>query len=232
MPNHIKNRITLIGQSNEVAELFKRFSTYYPPKIRRSHDGDIICVQTENKNIFGWFNEKTGEFTDINKEVKSGLPVGWEFEFESEFTRFPDFEKVIIPPDDPAYRDEPSQKEARENINWWYTWNVENWGTKWNSYSCVMESLNVYTFETAWSSVPKVIEKISKEFPDVEIRYEYADEDTGSNCGSCTYIGGVCHDLFLPESGTKEAYELSFLLRPEIKDDMYWDGTTYTWKEL
>jgi hypothetical protein len=99
----------------------------------------------------------------------------------------------------------------------WYGWCIEYWGTKWNSYSCEKESDNVYTFETAWSGVPKLIEKMSQQFPKVKILYKYSDEDTGSNCGVGEYQGGeVSFNKLL--SGSNEAYELAFELRPSRKE--------------
>jgi len=36
----------------------------------------------------------------------------------------------------------------------WYDWNIENWGTKWNTYDAELLDINEsieYTFNTAWS---------------------------------------------------------------------------------
>ena len=74
---------------------------------------------------------------------------------------------------------------------------IENWGTKWNAYDVAIEKGLTYkkpyvkiSFQTAWSSVPKVIKKISKMFPEFSIKYAYLDE--GSNfCGWEKYKGGV-----------------------------------------
>lgn len=49
-----------------------------------------------------------------------------------------DFSKIVIPPDDPAYNDLPSQSQAKISPNWWYHWNRKNWGTKWNCYEVSM----------------------------------------------------------------------------------------------
>ncbi len=66
------------------------------------------------------------------------------------------------------------------------------WGTKWNAYSQSADVNTDYmvTFETAWSHPYPVIEALSKKFPDEIINVKYADEDTGSNCGTYSIKNG------------------------------------------
>lgn len=232
MPNHIKNRIKLITTPEKVEEIVKVFGTKREAELHRAFDDSIICREKNSKGFsVGWFNEKTGEFTQRDKKVVQGLPEGWEFEVEQAVLVFPDFTKVIPPPDVPAYRDEPSQDKVRNDPNWWYTWNINNWGTKWTGYDFEQEAWNTFTFETAWSGVPKIIERISERFPDVEIEYEFADEDTGRNCGSMTFLNGEVENEYYPDSGTKEAYDLAFKLRPYRKDDYVLVDDNYVYKE-
>ena len=61
----------------------------------------------------------------------------------------------------------------------WYTWSVENWGTKWNAFCQSSDSNNVLFFGTAWSGVPELMTKLSKIFPEVILKYscmDYYDE--------------------------------------------------------
>ena len=55
----------------------------------------------------------------------------------------------------------------------WYDWRVNNWGTKWNSYSCFLEEQDddyvVYTFDTAWGPPTGVIEALREQCPDFSI---------------------------------------------------------------
>ena len=60
-------------------------------------------------------------------------------------------------------------KQAYENIQQygsptWYEWCNKNWGTKWNAYSCVELGKDDDTLEffTAWSSVPTILEALSR----------------------------------------------------------------------
>jgi len=100
----------------------------------------------------------------------------------------------------------------------WYSWANENWGTKWNSYSHSKVEDNVFEFQTAWSDVHELIEKISIENKDVHILYQYSDEDIGANCGETEYKNGVLEQKNI-ESCSLEAYEIAFLLHPESKED-------------
>ncbi|MCF6442058.1 hypothetical protein L1077_21745 [Pseudoalteromonas luteoviolacea] len=62
------------------------------------------------------------------------------------------------------------------------------WGTKWNAYGQNPENNkgSEVRFKTAWSHPKPVIIALSKKLPEEKISIKYADEDTGSNCG--TYI--------------------------------------------
>lgn len=231
MPNHITNKIELLGEIAQIDALIKRFGTRVPASINMTHDGEMaICKKLGKEWGFCWLNFKTGSATDRNGMNQIGLPDGYEIEINESFLHFPDFAKVIPPPDDPAYRDEPSQKIAEASPNWWYRWNIDHWGTKWGSYSCKQLAINEYTFETAWSGVPKIIEVISKAFPLVTIKYSWADEDTGYNCGRSLYRNGLL-DEEKPKGGSKEAYELSFELKPGSSENYKLIGDKYEYVE-
>ena len=42
-------------------------------------------------------------------------------------------------------------------------------------------------------------------FPDVEIKYMWADEDFGYNCGYCRLKNGSSIELYTPEGGSDKA---------------------------
>jgi len=223
MPNHVTNRIEIIGTKEQIKEVFQKFNTHVPAALNRAHDESIICRKkdTEEFNV-GWFNEKTGQFTErVNQEdkIQIGLPDEWEMEIDTAVDMFPDFNKVIPQPDN-IFRGDLGQKEEemcrKEGRPTWYNWNIDNWGTKWGGYSYKKLDENVFQFETAWSSVPKIIEVICEEFPDIELLYEWSDEDFGYNCGSIHYKDGK-YLTVVPEGASLEAYEIGFKLQPEQK---------------
>lgn len=74
----------------------------------------------------------------------------------------------------------------------WYTWQSDNWGTKWNACDPLFfNDGSGVVFETAWSFCYPVIKKLSELFPKVEFAFRYADEDIGNNCDSGTAKNGV-----------------------------------------
>lgn len=112
----------------------------------------------------------------------------------------------------------------------WYSWSIENWGTKWNASECSRPAHNVFEFETAWSGVKELIKKMAEEFPGLEITYKWSDEDTGSNCGKVIFYDGKIKETSI-ENQSKEAFELAFELRPHYKKYYVFNGTTYEYKE-
>lgn len=81
----------------------------------------------------------------------------------------------------------------------WYEWSIDNWGTKWDACEVVPdegvececdEDKITIAFDTAWSTPVPVLVALSKQFPDLVIYVEYADEDLGSNCGTYALFKG------------------------------------------
>jgi len=218
MPDHVKNRIEISGSPSQVDELIERFGTKVEAHLSTAHDASIICKTKDDK--VGWFDLKTGVFARRGQDDVMGIPEGYEMEINSAFIHFPDFRKIVPHPENifldslGAKEREMCKREGRPN---WYNWQIANWGTKWNSYSCEREGYNVFWFETAWSGVPALIEKMSLEFPDIEIAYEYSSEDTGYNCGVLKLKNGI-QDKYVPDGGSKEAYDIAFRLRPSCRE--------------
>jgi hypothetical protein len=123
-----------------------------------------------------------------------------------------DFNKLIPMPDDvytgPLGMKEMAQYPGEKN---WYDWSVNHWGTKWNAYGSdylpkIDDSL---VFQTAWSSVPYVIQELSARYPDVVMEYGWADEDFGSNTGKLEFKNGDVISVYIPDDQTPEAYEFA-----------------------
>jgi hypothetical protein len=71
----------------------------------------------------------------------------------------------------------PMPADQQDN---WYAWRVENWGTKWNSYSGIVglidAQLGYAHFETAWGPPMPVIDKLAAMFPQAGFRLMWCDE--------------------------------------------------------
>lgn len=110
----------------------------------------------------------------------------------------------------------------------WYEWSIATWGTKWNAYNQEFDEPNVLWFDTAWSGVPQLIQKLSEKFPDVEFHYAYADEDLGSNVGRGIIRNGEI-DMTIPEHGSNEAFEIMFYVKPGIDEYFELTDEGYRW---
>lgn len=220
MPNHIKNKIVINADIETVNSIFEKYNTHNKASIKKAHDDSHICINKEG--IVGWLNPKDGGFKRRNEELVIGLPEGFEIEISDPYDHFPDFNKIKPQPEN-IFNGNLGQKEeeecAKNGRPTWYRWNIDNWGTKWNCYSCEKESFNTFTFETAWSGVLSLIKEISIQNPIVEILYKYSDEDFGYNCASFKLLNGEIIESLQPEGGSFEAYEIAFDLRPDRKSD-------------
>jgi len=79
---------------------------------------------------------------------------------------------------------------------YWYDWHIDMWGTKWEADGASADG-DCISFNTAWSTPEPVIRELSKLYPKVIIKVNYADEDLGVNCGTYTCIDGITdHDGF------------------------------------
>jgi hypothetical protein len=213
MPNHVTNKIILLGKKEELESLLK--------KIR---------------------NEKENEPIDFNKilpmpkilhEVSSPPKIISEAEYEKEMAIFNDKKRVLSDSEKMCgithgitqkLHDQYMKKYDAVD---WYDWACKNWGTKWNAYDQSIgefEETNsgfgtiTIIFDTAWSTPYPVIVKLAKMFPNIRMELRWADEDLGSNTGICKFAQGVCTDEYMPQDGSNEAYELVFELKEGSKD--------------
>lgn len=123
---------------------------------------------------------------------------------------------------------------------YWYDWNNENWGTKWNAYSQPKDGFDSdsveFTFETAWSHPLHLIEVLSKKLPNVTFEVKFADEDTGSNCGTYTIKDGLVTNADIAPPYSQQTFEdkkkytqFSFTLR-HPNDDPKSHGYDENWE--
>lgn len=78
----------------------------------------------------------------------------------------------------------------------WYSWNKENWGTKWNSMEFEYKD-GAISFQTAWYHPFIIVKKLSMKFPKELITVKYADEFPAEKFG-----------YYNIKNGTMEAIEV------------------------
>lgn len=130
-------------------------------------------------------------FQGEEKEIKKML------EFIKDDDTVLSFEKIV-----------PIQVFERE-------WFKENWGTVKVSFHSELIN-NQIIFETAWSCCDKVILRLGELFPKLDFEYKYI-ETIGVNVGSMSIKKGECIDENHLDDYSREAYELSFQIYPDMQ---------------
>jgi hypothetical protein len=116
---------------------------------------------------------------------------------------------------------EDEEKYGTQNTS--LEWARNNWGTKWNAFSQPdkRNTDNTVYFETAWNGVHKLIQKIAWIFPNVEIEYSWCDEDFGYGLGRYKFKDTKILEEYLPEGGSKEAYDFGFSIKQSTPEEEY-----------
>lgn len=98
----------------------------------------------------------------------------------------------------------------------WYSFHIDKWGTKWNSYGANVRKGDSLEYETANGYPKPVVEELSRKWPDVEFDLTAADEDIGSYTIKGTFKNGVFDGV--EEHRTPKAFEIAFEMFPEYKE--------------
>ncbi|RXI70517.1 hypothetical protein [Clostridium tetani] len=168
-----------------------------------------------------------GEKEEVNK-VLHFIKIEKEYDEEINGIGTIDFNKITpMPkwiygssPDVHGISTIDEEKYGKENTC--IAWARKNWGTKWNAYSQPDDrnTENTIYFQTAWKGIPELIQKIAWIFPNVEIEYSWCDEDFGYNLGRYRFKDTEILEEYLPDGGSKDAYELGLEIeqcKPEEK---------------
>lgn len=143
-----------------------------------------------------------------------------------------DFNKIIPTPPD-IYQGNLGAEESRlYGDKTWLNFNVANWGCKWNAYEhSPYDGCDRVEFLTAWSAPHPILEKLTKQYPDVLIFHRWCDEDFGYNVGEREYQDGTCIFENIPTGGSKEAYEIAAEIQGYDLEELGYrlsnDGTIY-----
>jgi hypothetical protein len=202
MPNHVKNIVTFHGQEGEIAKLFAA--------IRDKFD-DGTTMHIDFNKIIPMPEELNGETSDNICRMAEIYVKGKKYGFES------DPDPDALSPDDRKRFDRLCGLVREYGAASWYNWSVDHWDTKWNAYEQERDG-NTLVFCTAWSAPMNVFKQLSLMFPMVKVDVTFADEDTGSNCGHVVFEAGDVIESYWPITGSIEAYELAFEVRPEMAE--------------
>jgi hypothetical protein len=193
MPNHVTNRLTIIGTEEQVKQVreaikgeedeqFIDFNKVAP--IPNELKGTRSPVHIISKEEYDEQERRIRENELTDNEKKWGLSRGLTQELIDEY-------------------------KSKFGHADWYGWQIQNWGTKWNAYDQFSIDENEIEFNTAWSTPVNLLIALSEMFPEVTFEVRYADEDFGYNVGEYTLYGGELVQENVPNGGSDEAYELA-----------------------
>lgn len=233
MPNHITNRLVIEGTSEEVAKVFDFIKSDTPNEkgVYALVDFNKIVPMPETLDVSSSSVGKDGK--DYLLGLSGNCFQVAEYKKSAHYEKMKQMEK-----DNPEWFNkhlELGRQYLRNIADYghctWYEWRYANWGTKWNAYEIEKVDDNTMMFQTAWAGVPDLICKLGAMFPEVTIKYDYADEDTSYNVGSYIITGEDVDDNS-PASASPEAWKLVFDLGVAIEEDYVEqpDGT-FVYKE-
>ena len=248
MPNHVKNKITFEGDQKQMDDFVKQYTTESPDIIEMSDDKCIyipnkfkdripqftdLTMNLEDKKLYHkervFVSEEDGKITldtlGTTKEItRAELDKNYYPRKERAYTHYFDFDKILPMPKHVLRNNIDSFEQSFPN---WYDWSIENWGTKWNSFSTEQLSEKAYMIETSWQTPNPIMKELYAKLPDgLKMHVDFASDDIGTNCG--TFVERkvlsndqtkslIIYEAFQKASYSKEAYELAFTLWPDFE---------------
>ncbi len=207
MANYIMNRLHLSGDQKQIDELLK--------SVRGEEsvmDFNKIIPMPESLHI------ESGSRTDTGLKAYKDFVYVYTFAGteKKDLLNIPkEKEEVFLKTRPDIRRDEwelgrsAFQNEQKYGATTWYEWSMRSWGTKWNAFKAEITEDNTIEFQTAWSRVMPVVQRLAEDFPDISFNYRWADEDLGVNVGMAEFENGeVVSDKFF-NAQSKEAFELA-----------------------
>lgn len=250
MPNHIQNRLQIIGSESEVQKVLTHIEGKYDDGEKMQIDFNRIMPMPKELNIephMGvkmWAEICTGliDFSSLFRPMETSasemLKSGEYGTLASRMSAGTAMEhltgkrqgnvKDLSESDFDVFVQ--CLKNYREHgFVSWYEWSKKNWGTKWNAYSQndKRNTEDTVYFQTAWSSPLELMQALSKMFPLVKLAFAYADEDSGSNAGKILFENGDATEINQPEGQSKDAYDIYFELHPDRISDYRLVGEKY-----
>lgn len=177
MPNWVMNRVTFEGDPVRVHDLLEGIR---PEGHPLGHiDFDRVLPMPASLDIESGSRTARG-YSQYRRYIKAKDP----------FVRRACESYAANYPEEWALGKAAYQNEIDYGAQDWYEWRVLHWGTKWNAENENSAESTELRFRTAWICPVPVLVEIGRQFPDVEIFVEYADEDIGHNCGTITISEG------------------------------------------
>ncbi|WP_336239236.1 hypothetical protein [Enterobacter chuandaensis] len=206
MPNHVTNRLTIIGDEQSLSELFN------------------VCFRKQKREVPEYWHEKANDVKADETSRKEWRERITALEAQDPYDVF-DFNRIIPTPAFIFTGDSLTGGSREESTGRnWYEFNSKRWGTKWNSYDMSIvertDSKLVIKFDTAWNIPEPIINELVTWFPELTFFHEFYDEG-GWFFGDRTYqAGALAVDRYINGDDRKNHHEMEKRLCIELKG---WD---------
>jgi hypothetical protein len=229
MANHVANRLTIEGDSKEIAKMLK--------EIRgKAEDGSTLLIDfnklipmpealnitagSQANNALKHYTQYLNDCAAVSDMcVSNGLSENEQSELLRSL-----LEKYEKPDgnDSPLFRlGEQCHNNVRDYGHpTWYEWKKWNWGSKGDAFDQMQTYNNVIDFYTANTGVSPIAAALAEKYPSLSFSYMYADQDWGCNVGEFEYEGGQCVYSNIPASESDEATAIA----RELLGEYEWDS--------
>ena len=217
MPNDFRNRLTLRGERETLEKVFDSIRTKgaFKDGSDRVFDFEKVIPTPDDLHI----ESNSGAETVVLLYMRQA-----GFVFASSYDRFvkKELERCEKWNDEIKAKMKKLARQYLANIAKneypnWYSFHLDKWGTKWNSYGANVRKGDSLEYETANGYPKPVVEELSRKWPDVEFDLTAADEDIGSYTIKGTFKNGVFDGV--EEHRTPKAFDIAFEMFPECKEE-------------
>lgn len=209
MPNHVRNILTVIGESSEVQRFQNLMCSDTNPTLKEHHKKSIECQLEiskkrleENNDIMAKMAKKEAE--DTIKDINKFQTI---FSFDATVPMPPELNGTISPcPKKGFVTDRQKEYQKKFGANNWYDWQKQAWGVKWGAYDVsdawyvVGDGIGI-EFNTAWGPPDKWLLKTAHLFSSLTFTDSWHSE--GGETGRIT----ICIKDNIIESETLEEHD-------------------------
>lgn len=236
MPNWCVNQVDISGDESEIAKLIEFVKGdndgFDFSKIVPIPDSKFYSISDEQNHFQCGCKDEWTALTDLPKEETIRYVDGKEVkELDYQHERQVNGKKIVRgTPDKSTLRGFVDSEFGGTELcpdhlvprntnhpDWWYNWNVENWGTKWGAgevwhdrtdNDSKVEGTTSYNFDTAWSPAEPVIAALAEKFPTLTITHRYCEGGMGY-AGQVIFLNG--NEISRDEYGGNDLPEEAWL---------------------
>ena len=172
MPNWVFNNLSVTGKTEDLIKFKEEIGQPY-----QTYHRDLVSENGE------WAKNEDGSFKRVVQEQTHDSAFSfWNAIAPTDIdTYFGGKDPKPANPDATVAEVMSEIKREFEEENDWYSWNIRNWGTKWDACNAaVWEEPNElrYDFDTAWSIPEAGMIAMSKKYPNLVFDL-HCEEETG-----------------------------------------------------